>query len=96
MSYLTCYVIIIIQKVLVRGSSPLFLMQRGFIMDLEKLKIDLEQFLKPTDYELYNLELKKTKDGIILTVYIDREEGITIEDCVIVTKELNPFLDDSF
>ncbi|MCK4551611.1 MAG: ribosome maturation factor RimP [Tenericutes bacterium] len=63
-------------------------------MDFEILKVDLEQFLKSTEYELYDLELKKTKNGTVLTVYIDREEGIMIDDCVIVSNLLNPYLDD--
>ncbi|MCK5731716.1 MAG: ribosome maturation factor RimP [Tenericutes bacterium] len=63
-------------------------------MDFEKLKKDLTQFLKTTNYELYDLEFKKSKTGTVLTVYIDREEGILIDDCVIATNLLNPYLDE--
>jgi ribosome maturation factor RimP len=43
---------------------------------------------------LYNLEYKRKKSGNVLTVYIDNEKDITIDDCVEVTHKLDPFLDE--
>ncbi len=63
-------------------------------MDMKKLRDQLESFLANMGYELYDLEYKKRKGGSILTVYIDKDEDITIDDCVSVTQELNPYIDE--
>jgi ribosome maturation factor RimP len=64
------------------------------IMDLDKLKTDLTDFLKDTAYDLYDLEFIKNKKETILRIYIDKLDPITIEDCVEATKLLNPYLDE--
>lgn len=44
-------------------------------------------------YELYDVEyIKKGKD-YYLTIYIDNESGISIDDCEKVTNEINDILD---
>ena len=62
-------------------------------MEIKKLKEKLMPFIKELGYELYEIELTKQNKDKILTIYIDNEKDITIDDCVIVTKELNPFID---
>jgi len=63
-------------------------------MDIEKLKKDLTSFFEKTAYDLYDVEFVKNKKESILTIYIDKIEGITIDDCVEATKLLNPYLDE--
>lgn len=42
---------------------------------------------------LWDIEFKKEGSGFVLRVYIDKPEGVSIEDCENVAKELNPALD---
>ena len=63
-------------------------------MNIDELREELDKFLKSLNFELYDLELKKTKKDTILTVYIDRLEGITIDEVIEATNKLNPYLDE--
>ena len=42
---------------------------------------------------LWDIEFKKEGSGFVLRVYIAKPEGVSIEDCENVAKELNPALD---
>ncbi len=44
-------------------------------------------------YELLGIELGRNGHGSILRVYIDKEDGITIDDCVLVSQQLTGLLD---
>lgn len=63
-------------------------------MDINNLKDKLENFIQSLGYELYDLEYKKKSKHSVLTIYIDKEDGITIEDCVQVTEKVNPYIDE--
>ena len=77
------------------GRSLSFLLTReGDIMNLENLKTTLSDFLETIGYELYDVEYKKKTKNSILTIFIDKEEGITLDDCVSVTEQINPLIDE--
>ncbi len=63
-------------------------------MNIEDLKKKIDVFLKNMDYSLYDIKYKESKKNNILTIFIDSKHGITIDDCVKVTNELNPYLDE--
>ena len=44
-------------------------------------------------YELLGLEFNQNGHGSILRVYIDKADGITIDDCVLVSQQLTGLLD---
>ena len=44
-------------------------------------------------YELLGIELNQSTHGSILRVYIDKEGGIMVEDCVLVSRQLTGLLD---
>jgi len=45
--------------------------------------------------EIFDVKFAKGSRGWILTVYIDREDGyISIEDCEVVSRKLDPVLDE--
>lgn len=44
-------------------------------------------------YELLGIELNQNGQGSILRVYIDKDDGITIDDCVLVSQQLTGLLD---
>ncbi len=43
--------------------------------------------------ELWDVEYVKETGGWFLRVYIDREDGVSIEHCEAVSRELDPILD---
>lgn len=45
-------------------------------------------------FELVEVEYLKKHDGMNLTVYIHSEKGISIDDCVLVHKTIDPILDE--
>lgn len=61
------------------------------------MKSELENLIEPTvvklGYELSDLELKLGgRDGLV-RVFIDRPEGVGLEDCEIVSRQLSAVLD---
>ena len=55
------------------------------------------------DIQLVEVEYAKKNDGMHLTIYIEKESGITVEDCVAVSRlidepleELNPTNDEPY
>lgn len=44
-------------------------------------------------YELLGLEMGQNGRGSLLRVYIDKEDGITLDDCVLVSQQLTGLLD---
>ncbi|MBI9009109.1 MAG: ribosome maturation factor RimP [Tenericutes bacterium] len=63
-------------------------------MDLEKLKEGLIPLINEAGYELYDLKYTVKKKNSVLTVFIDRKEGIKVEDCILVTEKINPYIDE--
>ena len=63
-------------------------------MELSRLKNEIDSFLKSIGYNLYNLEIVKEDKDKILRIYIDKPEGVVIDDVVLATKKLNPFIDE--
>lgn len=53
--------------------------------------------LKPIEdlgYELYDVQYAKEGKDYFLRVFIDKEEGIDLNDCEKVSNEINPLLDE--
>ncbi len=46
-------------------------------------------------YELADVEFQKEQGNWVLTLYIDRPEGITLEDCEAVSRQVEPLLDEA-
>jgi ribosome maturation factor RimP len=49
--------------------------------------------LEANNFELYDVEYVKEAGYWYLRVYIDKEDGITVEDCEIVSRAMNEILD---
>ncbi|WP_310603438.1 ribosome maturation factor RimP [Anaerosporobacter sp.] len=54
----------------------------------------LEPILEENNFELYDIEYVKEVGNWYLRVYIDKEDGITIDDCELVSRALNDLLDE--
>ncbi len=59
----------------------------------------VEALIKPSveslGITLWNVELEKDGTGLNLLVTIDKEDGITINDCAEVTRLIDPMLDEA-
>lgn len=53
----------------------------------------LEPEVATIGYELLGLELTQNGNGSILRVYIDKEGGVVVDDCVAVSHQLTGILD---
>ena len=58
---------------------------------LEKIALDVCQ---PPGVYIYETEYKKEGSEYFLRLFIDKEGGVTIEDCENVSREISPLLDN--
>jgi len=65
---------------------------------LAKVKQICEEKLKPVieemGYELLEVSFEKENGGMSLIFTIDKEDGVSIDDCEIVNKKIDPILDE--
>ena len=55
----------------------------------------LEPILTANHFELYDVEYVKEGGSGYLRAYIDKENGITVDDCVLVSRALSDLLDQN-
>ena len=64
-----------------------------------KLTDRIIELLEPTvvelGYELYDVEFQKEYDNWVLTLLIDRAEGVSLDDCERVSVAVDPILDEA-
>lgn len=64
-----------------------------------KLTDRIFELLEPTvnnlGYELYEVEFQKEYDNWVLTLFIDRPEGVDLDDCERVSNAVDPILDEA-
>ncbi len=60
---------------------------------LQEVSQLIEPILKSQGMELVDVEYQKEPQGWVLRLYIDREGGITVEDCAEVSGELGAVLE---
>ncbi|MCY6958257.1 ribosome maturation factor RimP [Clostridium brassicae] len=61
---------------------------------LDKLNGLITPIVEQLGYELYHIEYVKEQGENYLRVYIDKEEGISLEDCEKVSRRLSDMLDE--
>lgn len=54
----------------------------------------LQKPVEDMGYELYDIDYLKEAEGFVLTIYIDSENGITLDDCEKVSRAVDPILDE--
>lgn len=54
----------------------------------------IEPILERLGFELYDIEYVKEGASYYLRAYIDRPDGIAVNDCEAVAREMNPLLDE--
>ncbi len=60
---------------------------------LQEIREVVEPMLQSQGLELVDLEYQREVQGWVLRVYIDREGGISVEDCAAVSGELGAILE---
>ncbi|WBW94830.1 ribosome maturation factor RimP [Oceanirhabdus sp. W0125-5] len=61
---------------------------------LNELRENVKTIVNNEGFELYHIEYVKENNEFYLRIYIDSESGVTINDCVDVTRKLsNDYLD---
>ena len=62
-----------------------------------KLTDKIFDIVEPTvtalGYELYEVEYQKEFDNWVLTLYIDQPDGVSLDDCELVSNAVDPVLD---
>lgn len=66
-------------------------------MNKKDLILNLEKIIRPVvnqlGYELYHIEFVKESDEYFLRVYIDKDQGISLQDCEKVSRSISDILD---
>ena len=61
----------------------------------EKVEQLIEKTINELGYELYDVEYAKEGKDYFLRIFIDKNEGIDLNDCEKVNDAVNPILDDA-
>ncbi|MGN1201429.1 MAG: ribosome maturation factor RimP [Candidatus Caccovivens sp.] len=65
---------------------------------MAKVKLVCEEKLRPVieemGYELVDVDYVKENGGMSLIFTIDKEDGVTIDDCEVVNRKIDPILDE--
>lgn len=62
------------------------------------VKEELENILTPLinseNYELVELQYRREKEGWVLRIFVDKPNGITLDDCTKLSEKIGRFLDE--
>ena len=62
-------------------------------MDFNDLKLLIEPTVNKIGYELTDLEMKWSGENNLIRIFIDRPEGIGLEDCEAVSQQIGMLMD---
>ena len=60
----------------------------------EKVESLIKEKVQDLGYKLYDLQYSKEGKDYFLRIFIDKEDGIDLNDCEKVSNEINPLLDE--
>lgn len=60
---------------------------------VERIEMLVQPILEELGFELVDLEYQREGRGWILRFYLDREGGITLDDCALASREISAILD---
>lgn len=61
----------------------------------ERVENLIKSKVEDLGYDLYDVQYSKEGKDYFLRVFIDKQEGIDLEDCEKVSNEINPILDEA-
>ena len=80
------------------GLCPTLSDCEGWKNRLSKTTMKIEQAIEPTveqmGYRLVDVEIGKEEDSKVLYVYVDREGGVSLDDCADISHAIDPILDE--
>ena len=59
----------------------------------ERVEKEIENIVTSEGLELVHIEYRKQGHGFLLRIDIDKEGGVTVEDCELVSHQVSAFLD---
>lgn len=60
---------------------------------IDKIRGFLQSLLRSMELELFDVQFRREGHGWVLRVFIDSEEGVTLDHCSNVSRELGRYLD---
>lgn len=75
--------------------SPLFFDDKLYMNEkmLENINAKIEPIISNDGFEIIELEYKNEPGGQVLRIYIDSPNGITLEDCISVTRSIEDVIE---
>jgi len=61
---------------------------------LDKIKSEISPILKDAEAELFDISMRRASHGIIVTVLVDTEKGISIGECAVINKRVSAVLEE--
>jgi ribosome maturation factor RimP len=61
---------------------------------LDNIRSQIGPIIKDTDTELFGISLKQTPDGTVLSLLVDTQKGITIDECAAINKQVSRVLEE--
>ncbi len=59
----------------------------------EQIKSLIKDKIKERGYKLVRVEIGSQKGGMTLTIFIDKEGGVDVEDCAEVSRLIDPIIE---
>ena len=75
------------------GLRPIFSLWPDMQSAPDKISQLIAQVVDPMGYELVGVEYRMGGDSGLLRIYIDQEDGILLDDCVAVSRQVSAMLD---
>ncbi len=66
-----------------------------FVINQEKLKKEIEEPIQQAGYKLLDIKTYEEYNNFYLQIIIDKENGVSLDDCVMITNIVNPILDQN-
>src|SRR6266576_2362551 len=76
-----------------RPIRPLFLLSGDMSVLPERVEKEIEAIVTSEGLELVHIEYRKQGHGFLLRIDIDKEGGVMVEDCELVSHQVSAFLD---
>jgi ribosome maturation factor RimP len=61
---------------------------------LEEIKSEISPILEHAEAELFDISMKRSSNGIIITLLVDTKEGISIGECAVINKRVSSALEE--
>ena len=76
------------------GVSPTFLLWGFFVgVELDRIRTIVQEVVESESYELVDVEFKGAGKHRVLRIFIDTADGVTHEDCQLISEQVGTVLD---